>query len=149
MTTPPPPKRHSPKRHQVTPPCVCATHNAQYYRVPAIFPIASTRASAKYTPYIATLFFTLPFFLTSSLPKETQGPSPEPDDRYQNQTTVRTTSQRTPRMIQSIDQLNWTRALISARRRIKSRPPREAPQTTTVRIYSQRTAVENNSNQYN
>jgi len=27
------------------------------HRVPAIFPIASTRASAKYTPYIATLFF--------------------------------------------------------------------------------------------
>ncbi|OCK94264.1 uncharacterized protein K441DRAFT_660077, partial [Cenococcum geophilum 1.58] len=29
--------------------CVRAIH---YYRVPAIFPIASTRASAKYTPYI-------------------------------------------------------------------------------------------------
>ncbi|OCK91876.1 uncharacterized protein K441DRAFT_663846, partial [Cenococcum geophilum 1.58] len=29
--------------------CVRATH---YYRVPTIFPIASTRASAKYTPYI-------------------------------------------------------------------------------------------------
>jgi hypothetical protein len=32
------------------------------HRVPAIFPIASTRASAKYTPYIATLFF-YPSFL--------------------------------------------------------------------------------------
>src|SRR6266700_3278203 len=32
---------------------------------------------------------------------------PEPDDRYQNQTTaVQTTSQRTPRTIQSIDRSN-------------------------------------------
>src|SRR6266568_7178712 len=43
-----------------------------------------------------------------------RGPSPEqtttglePDDRYQNQTTtIRTTSQRTPRTIQSIDRLS-------------------------------------------
>src|SRR5882757_8464240 len=67
-------------------------------------------------PYIATLFFTHPSFLTSSLPRKalerqpaedcrqnqttvarTRRPSPELDDRRQNQTTtVRTTSQRTP-----------------------------------------------------
>jgi len=70
------------------------------------------------------------------------------EDRYQNQTTaVRTTSQRTLRTIQSIDRSNWTRASISARHQIESRPPREAPQTTTVRMYSQRTAIENDSNQ--
>ena len=40
------------------------------HRVPAIFPIAFTRAFAKYTPYIATLIFTFPSFLISSLPKE-------------------------------------------------------------------------------
>jgi len=39
-------------------------------RVPAIFPIASTHTSAKYTPYIATLIFTFPSFLISSLPRE-------------------------------------------------------------------------------
>src|SRR5712672_3102942 len=55
--------------------------------VPAIFPIASTRASAKYTPYIATLFFTLPSFLTSSLPREAPDRQPA-EDRRQNQTTV-------------------------------------------------------------
>ena len=49
--------------------------------------IASTRASAKYTPYIATLFFTLPSFLTSSMPREAPEQQPE-DDRRQNQTTV-------------------------------------------------------------
>src|SRR6267142_4362685 len=81
--------------------------DTHYYRVPAIFPIASTRVSAKYAPYVATLFFTLPSFLTSSLPREvperqpaedrcqnqttiarTRRPSPEPDDHRQNQTTV-------------------------------------------------------------
>jgi len=52
-------------------------------RVLAIFPIASTRASAKYTPYIATLIFTFPSFLTSTLPRE----APErqlAEDRRQN-----------------------------------------------------------------
>ncbi len=34
----------------------------QCYRVPAIFPIASTRACQVY-PYVATLFFTLPYIL--------------------------------------------------------------------------------------
>jgi hypothetical protein len=53
--------------------CTEALHEAlreALHQVPAIFPIASTRASAKYTPYIATLFFTHPFFLTSSLPRK-------------------------------------------------------------------------------
>ena len=45
--------------------CIKALH-----RVPAIFLIASIHAFAKYTPYIATLFFTLPFFFISSLLKE-------------------------------------------------------------------------------
>ena len=65
---------------------VRATH---YYQVPAIFPIASTRASAKYTPYIhlgSHLIF-YPSFLTSSLPRETLERQPA-DDRRQNQTTV-------------------------------------------------------------
>ena len=53
-----------------------------------------------------------------------RGPSPKLDDHYQNQTTtIQTTSRRTPRTIQSINQLNLTRALISARRQIKLRPP--------------------------
>jgi len=52
-------------------------------RVPAIFPIASTRASAKYTPYIATLIFTFPSFLTSSLPREAPERQPA-EDRRQN-----------------------------------------------------------------
>ena len=51
------------------------------YRVPAIFPIASTRASAKYTPYIATLFFTHPSFLTSSLPRKALERQPAEDAR--------------------------------------------------------------------
>jgi len=46
-----------------------ALHEALHW-VPAIFPIASTHSFAKYTPYIATLFFTLFSFLTSSLPRE-------------------------------------------------------------------------------
>ena len=57
------------------------------HRVPAVFPIASTRASAKYTPYIATLFFTLLSFLTSSLPREAPERQPA-EDCCQNQTTV-------------------------------------------------------------
>ena len=40
------------------------------HRVSAIFMIAFTRSSAKYTPYIAALFFTHPSFLTSSLPRK-------------------------------------------------------------------------------
>ena len=86
--------------------------NTQCYRVPTIFPIASTRTSAKFTPYIAIWFLTLPSFLTSSLPREapewqpedrcqnqttvarTRRPSPEPDDRRQNQTTVARTRRR-------------------------------------------------------
>ena len=61
------------------------------YRVPAIFPIASTHASAKYTPYIATLFFTHPSFLTSSLPRKAL-------ERHcrQNQTTVARTRRPLP-----------------------------------------------------
>jgi hypothetical protein len=59
------------------------------HRVPAIFPTAPTRASAKYTPYIhlgSHLIF-YPSFLTSSLPRETPERQPA-DDRRQNQTTV-------------------------------------------------------------
>src|SRR6266436_4796633 len=73
------------------------------HRVPAIFPIASTRASAKYTPYIATLFFTLPSlhppYLAERQPAEdrrqnqttvvrTRRPSSEPGNRCLNQRTV-------------------------------------------------------------
>src|SRR6266702_3225175 len=61
-----------------------ALYTEALHRVPAIFPIASTRASAKYTPYIATLFFTLPSFLTSSLPREAPERQPT-EDRHQNQ----------------------------------------------------------------
>src|SRR6266700_4786438 len=57
------------------------------HRVPAIFLIASTRASAKYSPYIATLFFTHPSFLTSSLPRKALVRQPS-DDCRQNQTTA-------------------------------------------------------------
>jgi hypothetical protein len=69
--------------------CIEALH-----QVPAIFLIAFTCASAKYTPYIATLFFTypsflissLPLYLTSSLPRTaaSRGLSPELDDHCLN-----------------------------------------------------------------
>ena len=65
-----------------------ALHEAPH-RVPAIFPIASTRASAKYTPYIhlgSHLIF-YPSFLTSSLPRGTPERQPA-DDRRQSRTTV-------------------------------------------------------------
>ena len=68
--------------------CTEALHEASH-RVPAIFPIASTRASAKYTPYIHLgshlLFY--PSFLTSSLPRGTLERQPA-DDRRQSRTTV-------------------------------------------------------------
>ena len=58
---------------------------------------------------VATLFFTLPYILPTYGDTGTaasRGPSPEPDDRRQSQTTtVRTTSQRTPRTIQSINRI--------------------------------------------
>ena len=79
-----------------------ALHEAPY-RVPAIFPIASTRASAKYTPHIATLFFTHPSFLTSSLPRKALERQPAEYCRQNQTATVRTTVQRTPRTIQSIE----------------------------------------------
>src|SRR6266567_8106595 len=75
--------------------------------------VASTRASAKYTPYIAHFIFTHLSFLTSSL----LGEAPERqlvEDRRQNQTTV-TRTRRRPferpaskhhgRFNQSIDQI--------------------------------------------
>ena len=46
--------------------CMEALYKALYW-VPAIFLIAFICASAKYTPYIAILFFTYFFFLISSL----------------------------------------------------------------------------------
>jgi hypothetical protein len=51
------------------------------HQVPTIFLIASTHASTKYTPYIATLFFTYPFFLTSSLPRKALEQQPVEDCR--------------------------------------------------------------------
>ena len=51
-----------------------ALHEA-LHRVPAIFPIASTRVSA----YVAALFFTLLSFLTSSLPREAPERQPAED----------------------------------------------------------------------
>src|SRR5260370_29067293 len=72
--------------------------DAHFHRGPAIFPIASTRVSAKYAPYVATLFFTLPSFLTSSLPREVPERQPV-EDRCQNQTTV-----ARPRRYRSNDQ---------------------------------------------
>ena len=66
-------------------------------RVPAKFPIASTRASAKYTPYIVTLIFTFPSFLTSSLPREAPERQPA-EDRRQNQTTVARTRRPSPEL---------------------------------------------------
>src|SRR6266568_1973866 len=89
----------------------------------------------------------------------TRRPLPEPDDRYQNQTTVTRTRRPLPEpddrrsnnqpantTNDSIDrsiELNQSFDIVT----IESRPPREAPQTTTVRMYSQRTAIENDSNQ--
>ena len=111
-------------------------------------------------PLYSHIIFYPFLYLTSFLPKEAPERQPA-EDRRQNQTTVIRT--RRPLREPDDDRLNdqpantindsinrsteLTRALISARRRIKSRPPREAPQTTTIRMYSQRTAIGNDSNQ--
>ena len=97
-------------------------------------------------PYIATLFFTHPSFLTSSLLRKALERQLAEDCRHNQTTTVQTTSQRTPRTIQSIDRSNWTRASISARRQIESRPPRETPDDHCSND-SQRTPIETDSNQ--
>src|SRR6266568_5761931 len=68
-----------------------------------------------------------------------RGPLPEPDDRRSNNQPANTTNDSIDRSIE----LNKSFDIVT----IESRPPREAPQTTTVRMYSQRTAIENDSNQ--
>ena len=114
-----------------------ALHEAPH-RVPAIFPIASTRASAKYTPYIATLFFTHPSFLTSSLPRKALERQPAEDCR-QNQTTVartrrppfkRPSSERHERFNQSIDRIEPElryRPVAESNQGLLGRHPRRPP----------------------
>src|ERR1700685_622317 len=81
----------------------------------------------------------------------------EPDDRYQNQTTVarsrlrpfeRPASEHHERFNRSIES-NQSLDISPSPNRIELRPPREAPQTTTVQTYSQRLPIENDSNQSN
>src|SRR6266699_3747406 len=75
--------------------------------------VASTRASAKYTPYIAHFIFTHLSFLTSSLLGEAPERQPA-EDRRQHQTTItrtrrrpfkRPASEHHRRFNQSIDQI--------------------------------------------
>src|SRR6266566_2027611 len=129
---------------------------------------ASTRASAKYTPYIhlsSHLIF-YPSLHPSYLRRHRNGsqqrtvartrrPSPEPVDRRQNQSTVarsrrqpfeRPASEHHERFNRSIES-NQSLNISPSPNRIELRPPREAPQTTTVQTYSQRTPIKNDSNQ--
>jgi hypothetical protein len=71
----------------------------------------------------------------------TRRPLPEPDDDRLNDHPANTTNDSINRSIEPNQSFNI------GRHRIESRPPREAPQTTTVRTFSQRTAIENDSNQ--
>ena len=84
---------------------------------------------------VATLFFTLPYILPTYGDTGTaasRGPSPEPVNRCQNQSTVARTSRPSPEpddnrsndqpantTNDSIDRSNRTRASISARHRIE------------------------------
>ena len=88
--------------------------------------------------YVATLFFTLPSLHPPYL------------GRHQNGSQQRTVT-RTRRLSLELDDgrlnnqlANTTNDLIN--RSIELRPPREVPKTTTVRMYSQRTTIENDSN---
>src|SRR6266702_3209582 len=85
----------------------------------------------------------------------TSRPSPEPDDHRQGQTTIararrqpfkRPASEHHERFNRSIE-LNQSLDISPSPNRIELRPPREAPQTTTIQTYSQRTPIKNDSNQ--
>src|SRR5207302_1824665 len=77
------------------------------------------------------------------------------EDRRQNQSTVararrqpfeRPASEHHERFNRSIES-NQSLNISPSPNRIELRPPREAPQTTTVQTYSQRTPIKNDSNQ--
>src|SRR5437016_228369 len=90
-------------------------------------------------PYVATLFFNLPSLHPPYL------------GRHQNGSQQRTVT-RTRRLSQKGEEERMSKQPAntindSINKSIKLRPPREVPKTTTVRMYSQRTTIENDSNQ--